>query len=60
VSNAKELYGVVSDQTLFEILETITGVNAEEEMKRIKEEAETEPKSELRRPVEDDSDNEGE
>lgn len=52
VSNAKELYGVVSDQTLFEILETITGVNAEEEMKRIKEEAEAEPKSEPRRPVE--------
>lgn len=36
----KSLYGVVSEQTIVEILEQVTGVNAEAEMKRLKEEQE--------------------
>ena len=37
---AKNLYGVVSEQTIFEMLEQVTGVNAEAELKRMKEETE--------------------
>lgn len=40
VAMAKNLYGVVSDQTVFEILNTVTGVDAEKELKRLSEEAE--------------------
>ena len=40
VAIVKSFYGVVSEQTIFEILEQVTGVNAEAEMKRLKEEAE--------------------
>lgn len=40
VAIVKSLYGVVSEQTIVEILEQVTGVNAEAEMKRIKEEQE--------------------
>lgn len=40
VAIVKNLYGVVSEQTIVEILEQVTGVNAEAEMKRIKEEQE--------------------
>ena len=40
VAIVKSLYGVISEQTIVEILEQVTGVNAEAEMKRIKEEQE--------------------
>lgn len=40
VAIVKNLYGVVSEQTIVEILEQVTGVNAEAEMKRLKEETE--------------------
>ena len=36
----KSLYGVVSEQTIVEILERVTGVNAETELKRLKEDTE--------------------
>lgn len=39
VAMAKNLYGVVSDQTIFEILNTVTGVDAEAELERLKDEA---------------------
>lgn len=39
VSAAQSLYGIVSDQTIFEILNAVTGVDAEAELKRLKEEA---------------------
>lgn len=50
VENVKNLYGVVSDQTLMEMLERITGVNAEEEMERIKKENKEEEPPASRRP----------
>ena len=37
VAIVKNLYGVVSEQTIVEILERVTGVNAETELKRLKE-----------------------
>ena len=37
---AKNLYGVVSEQTIVELLEQTTGVDAEAELKRMKEETE--------------------
>lgn len=37
VTQLKALYGVISDETLFELLETFTGVDADEEMKRLDE-----------------------
>lgn len=40
VAIVKNLYGVVSEQTIFEMLEQVTGVNAEAELKRMKEETE--------------------
>lgn len=40
VAIVKSLYGVVSEQTIVEILEQVTGVNAEVEVKRLKEETE--------------------
>lgn len=40
VAIVKSLYGVVSEQTIVEILEQVTGVDAEAEMKRLKEETE--------------------
>lgn len=40
VAIVKSLYGMVSEQTIVEILEQVTGVNAEAEMKRLKEETE--------------------
>lgn len=61
VANAKQLYGLVSDQTLLEMLEAITGVNAEEELKRVQTESETQ-NSDPRRPdndTEEETDNEG-
>ncbi|OHX28335.1 portal protein [Streptococcus phage Javan273] len=39
VTVAKSLYGIISDQTIFEILNTVTGVDAEAELERLKEEA---------------------
>lgn len=40
VAIVKNLYGVVSEQTIVEILECVTGVNAETELKRLKEDTE--------------------
>ena len=37
VAIVKNLYGVVSEQTIVEILERVTGVNAETELERLKE-----------------------
>lgn len=39
ITNAKNLYGMVSDQTILGTLETVTGVTAEKELKRLKEES---------------------
>ena len=33
----KSLYGIVSDQTVFELLNQVTGVDAADELKRLKE-----------------------
>lgn len=41
---AKSLFGVVSDQTVYELLEQVTGIDAEDEMKRLKSEEPQEPK----------------
>lgn len=38
VENVQKLYGMASDQTVFELLESITGVSAEDEVKRVKAE----------------------
>lgn len=38
VALASQLYGTVSDETLFEILKTVTGIDPETELERIKEE----------------------
>ena len=40
VAIVKNLYGVVSEQTIVEILERVTGVNAETELKRLKADTE--------------------
>lgn len=40
VEVAKNLYGVISDQTVFEILEQVTGVDSEAEIQRLEEEKE--------------------
>ena len=40
VAIVKNLYGVVSEQTIVEILERVTGVNAETELKRLKDDTE--------------------
>ena len=37
---AKDLYNVVSDTTVYEILNSVTGVSPEDELKRIKAESE--------------------
>ena len=33
----KSLYGIVSDQTIFELLNQVTGVDAADELERLKE-----------------------
>ena len=40
---AKSLFGVVSDQTVYELLEQVTGIDAEDELKRLKAEEPQEP-----------------
>ena len=52
VSLASQLYGTVSDETLFEILNTVTGIDPEVELDRIKKESAKE--SDPRRPSEID------
>jgi len=42
VSQLKQLYGVISDETLFSLLETFTGVDADTEMKRLTDEKQQE------------------
>lgn len=39
---AKSLYGIVSDQTIFELLNQVTGVDAQDELDRLKREADEE------------------
>lgn len=51
VSLVAQLYGTVSDETLFEILSVVTGIDPEIELERIKSEAGKEP--EPRRPIEE-------
>lgn len=41
---AKSLFGVVSDQTVYELLEQVTGIDADDELKRLKAEEPQEPK----------------
>lgn len=43
VTNAKNLYGMVSDETVFDMLQTATGVDAKIEMKRLNSEEPQEP-----------------
>lgn len=38
ISQLKELYGIISDETLFNLLETFTGIGADTEMKRLADE----------------------
>lgn len=38
ISQLKELYGIISDETLFNLLETFTGIDAETEMQRLADE----------------------
>lgn len=38
ISQLKELYGIISDKTLFNLLETFTGIDAETEMQRLADE----------------------
>ena len=40
INQLKQLDGIVSDETLFTLLETFTGVSADDEMKRLKDEKE--------------------
>ena len=40
---AKSLLGVVSDQAVYELLEQVTGIDAEDELKRLKAEEPQEP-----------------
>lgn len=40
---AKSLFGVVSDQTVYELLEQVTGIDAADELKRLKAEEPQEP-----------------
>lgn len=35
IANVKSLYGIVSDETLLELLKQFTGVDADEELKRL-------------------------
>lgn len=53
VNMAKSLYGVVSDQTVFEILNTVTGVDAEAELQRLADENQKESEPRI---SEDDAD----
>ncbi|ROY72120.1 phage portal protein, partial [Enterococcus gallinarum] len=56
VALASQLVGQVSDETLFEILKTVTGVDPEVELARIKEEVGEKPSP--RRPETEDEDDE--
>ena len=42
VTQLKQLYGVISDETLFSLLETFTGIDADTEMKRLTDEKQQE------------------
>lgn len=51
---AKSLFGVVSDQTVYELLEQVTGIDAEDEMKRLKSEEPQEPEPRIGEVTADD------
>ena len=51
---AKSLFGVVSDQTVYELLEQVTGIDAEDEMKRLKAEEPQEPEPRIGEVTADD------
>lgn len=53
---AKTLYGVVSDKTVFDLLESATGVDAKTEMQRLESEAPTEPTPRVSEVTADDED----
>ena len=41
IANVKNMYGIISEETIVELLQTVTGIDAEDELKRIKEESES-------------------
>jgi len=49
IENVRRVYGIVSDETLLELLRQFTGIEAEEELERLKEEKKS-PAIEPRRP----------
>ena len=51
---AKSLFGVVSDQTVYELLEQVTGIDAEDELKRLKAEEPQEPEPRIGEVTADD------
>lgn len=57
VTNARNLYGLVSDKTVLGTLEPVTGVNKEEELKRLKQEQPTQPTMRFGEVVEDAQEN---
>ena len=54
VNIAKSLFGVVSDQTVYELLEQVTGIDAEDEMQRLKAEEPQEPEPRFGEVIADD------
>ena len=56
----KSLYGIVSDQTIFELLNQVTGVNAADELKRLKEQEDLEQPEPRLDPVDEVVDDEQE
>lgn len=57
VTNARNLYGLVSDKTVLGTLESVTGVNKEEELKRLKQEQPTQPTMRFGEVTEDGQEN---
>lgn len=55
---AKSLFGVVSDQTVYELLEQVTGIDAEDELKRLKAEEPQEPEPRIGEVTADDQEEE--
>lgn len=58
IANIKALYGLISDETLVELLAQFTGVDAEDELERLKEENSDEPTNDKpRRPIKEVTEN---
>ena len=60
VEMIKSLYGIVSDQTIFELLNQVTGVDAEDELRRLKEQEDLEQPEPRLNPVDEVVDDEQE